>query len=264
MHTSGRMPPPRKKGGHWVSGYITPPHAGTAPLGSTQTRPTILGSTHIPGSHLAAPLFLAVYPSHPTPTHQSCQGKVEQAHKPTHLGWILKTQVGALHPSSRASFSTDVFGLLSSPPADLIGEARPRAVPQGLPKSPLRPAPSRAAAPAFPVVVEVGQRLGWWPRTLLLGHRGRFCPSPWLLGSASDPPSRAHPPSESQPTELSRQSKRAAWPAACGGRFPSSRLWSRSLPYTGVAWRLWEAKVGTATGESLLAASKPLRFSKEK
>lgn len=146
----------------------------------------------------------------PPPIHQSFQGRAEQAHKPTHLGWVLKTQAGALHPSSSsASFSTDVFGLLSSLPDDLIREARPRAVPQGLPKSPLRPAPGPAAAPAFPAAVEDEPRRARWPSTLLLDHRGRRCPSPWPLGSASDPPSRAHPPAESQPAELSRAGGRA-------------------------------------------------------
>lgn len=197
-------------------------------MGSAQTRPTILGSTHIPGSHLAVPLLLALCEGGtPAPIHQSFQGRAEQAHKPTHLGWVLKTQAGALHPSSSASFSTDVFGLLSFPPDNLIGEARPRAVPQGLPKSPLRPAPGPAAAPAFPAAVEVEQRRSRWPSSLLLDHRGRRCPSPWPLGSASDPPSRAHPPAESQPVELSRASGRAVWPAAYSRRFPS--LWSQSL-----------------------------------
>lgn len=155
----------RRKRGRWVSWLITPPKAIRAPLGSAQT---ILGSTHIPGSHLAVPLFLALCGAapHPPSTRASFQGRTEQAHKPTHLGWVLKTQAGARHPSSSASFSTDVFGLLSSPPDDLIREARPRAVPQGLPKSPLRPAPGRAAAPAFPAAVEVAQRRGRWPSIL--------------------------------------------------------------------------------------------------
>lgn len=169
-------PPPRplQKGDTGSPSFITPPRAVTGPLGSTQTRPTILRSTNIPGSHLMAPLFLVQYPTTPAPTHQSCQGRAEQARKPTHLGWVLKTQDGALHPSSS---SAQMFSA-SSPPLQTIGEARPRAVPQGLPKSPLRPAPGWTAAPAFPAVVEVGQRRGQWPRTLLLGHRGLLCPSP--------------------------------------------------------------------------------------
>lgn len=224
-------PPPRKKRGHCVSWLHHPSpcshssnglHTNPSNYSWINSHPWITsGCSPLP----RPPGVLAT----PPPIHQSCQGRAEQAHKPTHLGWVLKTQAGARHPSSTASFGTDVFGLLSSPPADLISEARPRAVPQGLPKSPLRPAPGWAAAPAFPAAVEVGERRGRWPRTLSLGHRGRLCPSPWPLGSASDPPSRAHPPAESQPVELSRASGRAAWPAACSGRFPSSWLWSRSL-----------------------------------
>lgn len=252
----------QRKGDTGSRGYITPPQAVKAPLGSAQTRPTILGSTHIPGSHLAVPPFLALCEGGtPAPIHQSFQGRAEQAHKPTHLGWVLKTQAGALHPSSSASFSTDVFGLLSFPPDNLIGEARPRAVPQGLPKSPLRPAPGPAAAPAFPAAVEVEQRLSRWPSSLLLDHRGRRCPSPWPLGSASDPPSRAHPPAESQPVELSRRAGGlCGLQPTAGGSLPCGHSPSSSS----LVCRLREAQVGTAAAESLPTASKPLRFSKER
>lgn len=261
------MPTPPHNGrkrGHWVSWLITPPQAVTAPLRSAQTRPTILGSTHIPGSHLAIPPFLAGGGGGvaPPPIHQSFQGRAEQAHKPTHLGWVLKTQAGALHPSSSARFSTDVFGLLSSPPDDLIREARSRAVPQGLPKSPLRPAPGRAAAPAFPAAAEVAQRRGRWPSTLLFEHRGRRCPSPWPLGSASDPPSRAHPPAESQPPGA-EPSERAGGQCGLQPKAGGSLPCGRSPSSSSLVCRLREAQVGTAARESLPTASK-LRFSKEK
>lgn len=164
----------------------------------------------------------------PPPIHQSFQGRAEQAHKPTHLGWVLKTQAGALHPSSSASFSTDVFGLLSSLPDDLIREARPRAVPQGLPKSPLRPAPGPAAAPAFPAAAEDEQRRGRWPSTLPLDHRGRRCPAPWPLPLAAGlglrpalqgSPARRVPAGRAEPS--GRAGRRAVWPAAYSRRFPS-------------------------------------------
>lgn len=66
-------------------------------------------------------------------TQQSSQ----QAHTPTHLGRILGSQL-VLHPALLRQLQHNCARPVPPPPLQLSPGARPRAAPQGLPKSPSR------------------------------------------------------------------------------------------------------------------------------
>ncbi|XP_072589725.1 uncharacterized protein [Vulpes vulpes] len=181
----------------------TPPHSPEAAL----TRPTILGSTHIPRCRLAALPHLLPPASSAVPglTAQSPQG----AHALTHLGRIWGSPPARSALRSPGSSSTNALGLflflrLPSSPARRRDPGRHRKVSLSHLCS--------AALGSSEVKESGGPGLPLWPS----GHqRSVQRPSPQSQSRPPEPPS-----SRARRGECEQQ--RCEWPAAGGSALPLS------------------------------------------